>query len=376
MNTDPLRELSNQPIVPACNATATITVTDMQCSGCESIIETALNSLSGVSSVKADYSSGKVVVNFNASMINLKEMIGKIAAQGYTAGFSGSSPTIKRLIKLFIALMLVLGLLAFMFYSRHLWHQFRIPEINSKAGSGMIVLVGLITGLHCIGMCGSFVIGYTANNAIQGRSTYRSHLMYGMGKTLSYSLFGGLFGFLGSLFKITPFMSGISALTAGVFLILFGLNTLNVFSALKRIRIKQPEALARFALERKQQSRSPFYIGFFSGFLLGCGPLQAMYVLVAGNGDVLEGAKMLALFGLGTLPALWGFGMLTQVLSARLMHNFMHLSGAILIVMGLMMVNNGLIKTESGCDIQSVLKKLSPGFFPGISINPPKQECH
>jgi sulfite exporter TauE/SafE len=225
-------------------------------------------------------------------------------------------------------------------------------------------------------MCRSFVIGYTTNNAIHGRSSYRSHLLYGTGKTLSYVLFGGLFGFLGSLFKITPFMSGISTLTAGVFLILFGLNTLNVFSALKRIRIKQPAALARFALERRQQSRSPFFIGFFSGFLLGCGPLQTMYVLAAGNGDILEGGKMLALFGLGTLPALWGFGMLTQILSAKLMHNFMHLSGFLLIVMGLMMANKGLIKTESGCDLQSVIKKINPGFSPEISINPPKHECH
>jgi copper chaperone CopZ len=81
MNTDPIQERPNQPIVPACNATATITVTDMQCSGCESIIETALNSLPSVYGVKANYSSGQVVVNFNASMINLKELIREIAVQ-------------------------------------------------------------------------------------------------------------------------------------------------------------------------------------------------------------------------------------------------------------------------------------------------------
>ncbi|MBK8816741.1 MAG: sulfite exporter TauE/SafE family protein [Methylococcaceae bacterium] len=303
MNTDPFKEQPNLPMTSADDATATITVTDMQCSGCESVIETALNSLPGVSSVNASYSSGKVVVKFNASAISLKEIMREIAAKGYTAGFSESPSTFKRLLKILVALTFILTLFAFMFYSRHLWHQFKIPEISSQAGNGMIVLVGVITGLHCIGMCESFVIGYTANNSIQGCSSYRSHLLYGAGKTFSYALFGGLFGFLGSLFKITTFMSGISALTAGAFLFLFGLNTLNVFSPLKRIRIKQPAALAHFALKRRQKSRSPFLIGFFSGFLLGCGPLQAMYVLAAGNADVLEGLKMLALFGLGTLLA-------------------------------------------------------------------------
>lgn len=223
----------------------------------------------------------------------------------------------------------------------------------------MIFVVGLITGLHCIGMCGIFVISYTVKDVEHERSPYLSHLLYGVGKTLSYAMFGAAFGFLGSLISITPFISGMSILLAGTFLILFGLNMLNVFAVLRRVRIKQPEAMIRYAIKKRRKARSPFFIGFFSGFLLGCGPLQAMYIMAAGNADPIEGAKFLALFGLGTLPALLSFGMVAHLLSEKMTHRFLQASGIILIVMGTMMLNKGLMKTESGYDFKSISSTLS-----------------
>jgi sulfite exporter TauE/SafE len=208
-------------------------------------------------------------------------------------------------------------------------------------------------------MCGSFVISYTVKDAEQGYSPYLSHALYGFGKTLSYALFGAAFSLLGSVISITPFIKGISIFLAGMFLVLFGLNMLNVFSVLRRVRFKQPEALTRYALKKRKKARSPFFIGFFSGFLLGCGPLQAMYIMAAGNADPLEGAKFLALFGLGTLPALLSFGMIAHLLSEKMPRRFLQASGIILIVMGTMMLNKGLIKTQSGYDFKSLSKKIS-----------------
>jgi sulfite exporter TauE/SafE len=133
---------------------------------------------------------------------------------------------------------------------------------------------------------------------------------------------------------------------------------LNIFPSLRRIRIKQPESMARFAIEKRRQSRSPFLIGFFSGFILGCGPLQTMYVLAMGTGDPVQGAKILVLFGLGTLPALLSFGWLAHRLSENMTRRFLHASGIILIFLGCMMVNKGLVGTESGYDFRSIEQKI------------------
>jgi len=96
-----------------------------------------------------------------------------------------------------------------------------------------------------------------------------------------------------------------------------------------------------------------FLVGFFSGLILGCGPLQVMYVMAAGNGDVLEGAKFLTLFGLGTLPALIGFGFIARLLSNAMTRRFIYASGIILIILGSMMLHKGLLRTSSSNEINT-----------------------
>ena len=335
----------------------TISVADMVCTGCETIIEEALTKQEGIESVKASYANANVEVCFDVNKLELAQIYKAIEDSGYKVELSVAVKK-RSWLKIGLSLLALASIIALMVFSRKLWHQFSLPEIDSQLSEGMIFIVGLITGLHCIGMCGGFVINYTAKDTEQGQSSYLSHFLYGIGKTLSYAMFGAFFGFVGSIVSITPFIKGVSAVCAGLFLIVFGLNMLNIFAPLKRFRFKQPESMARFAIEKRRQSKSPFFIGFFSGFLLGCGPLQAMYVLAAGNSDPLEGAKILALFGLGTLPALLSFGLLARILSDKMTRRFLQTSGVILLFIGSMMLNKGLIRTESGYDFKSVREKV------------------
>jgi sulfite exporter TauE/SafE len=338
--------------------TETIIVKGMVCNGCESILESAIQELGNVTYVKANYQTNSILVKFDDDKITLAQIKEVCVAKGYPIQVLSS--TWRNVLKIFlsvVALGILIALIMLARNSGHLNHQLGLPTIDSSLSNMMIFVVGLVTGLHCVGMCGSFVVGYTLSDTQQGRSSYLSHFLYGLGKTLAYAMFGALFGFLGSLFKITPFIGGISAMIAGAFLVIFGLNMLNLFSVLKRIRIKQPAAVAEFAIKNRKQSRSPFFIGFFSGFLLGCGPLQTMYVMAAGNGDALEGAKILTLFGLGTLPALLSFGVLARFLSSKMTQFFVHASAIILIVMGAMMINKGMMRT--GIDFKFIQQKIA-----------------
>ena len=251
----------------------------------------------------------------------------------------------RRIVKISISFLALTFLVLILVLARHNEIKFNLPEINSQMGYGMIFIVGLFTGLHCIGMCGSFVIGYTIRDADNGRSSFRSHFLYGTGKILSYGLFGAIFGFVGSLFSITPFISGISISLAGAFLIIYGLNLLNVFSVFKSIRLKLPNSISKYVNGKRNKSNSPLFIGFLSGFILGCGPLQVMYVMAAGNGNALEGAIFLIVFGLGTLPGLIAFGFLARLLSNVMTRRFLYASGVILIVLGSIMFSKGISRT-------------------------------
>ena len=148
-----------------------ISVTGMQCSGCEAIIEEALAKCEGLESVKASYVKANVEVCFDANKVEITQIHKIIEDSGYKVELSVAVKK-RSWLKIALSLIALAGIIAIMVFSRKIWHQFSLPEIDSQLSDGMIFIVGLITGLHCIGMCGGFVINYTAKDTEQGQSSY------------------------------------------------------------------------------------------------------------------------------------------------------------------------------------------------------------
>ena len=205
-------------------------------------------------------------------------------------------------------------------------------------------------------MCGGFVVSYTTKGVKEGKKPHKMHLSYAIGKTLSYTVIGGIFGLLGSIIAFTPVMRGWAGILAGLFLVIFGLKMLNIFPALRKFKIKIPTSLKKFVRkEEKERSNSPLIIGLLNGLMIACGPLQAIYVMAAGTGSMVEGAKLLFAFGLGTLPVMLGFGYLTSIISKKATHKILKASGIIVIILGIIMINRGLSLTGSGYDYNSLI---------------------
>ncbi|WP_051335758.1 sulfite exporter TauE/SafE family protein [Methylocapsa acidiphila] len=337
----------------------------MHCSGCEHIIEEAARELAGVRKIKADYPTETVSVSFDPSSTTVQEICAVIARKGYRcAPLEEAPPRPRRWAQALGLVAGILGIALIILLDTRWISQSGAPDISQHMSFGLILSLGLLTGFHCIGMCGGFVLSYAADDARVGRPSYISHLLYGAGKTLSYTLIGATFGLVGAIIAFTPLLRGIAGVAAGAFLIIFGLNMLNLFQPLRRIRLKTPEALERFLQKKTPTSRRPFVIGLLNGFMLACGPLQAMYVMAAGTGSAVEGAKMLFSFGVGTLPVLLSFGVLTTLISASLTHRLLRASGVIIIILGAVMINRGLILTGAGHDLASMLSALSEKALP------------
>ncbi len=332
----------------------------MHCPGCERIIEDAARQLPGVRTVKADYATEAVSVVFDPKSVNVEDICASIARKGYRCAPSDQIPPKPNRAKQLAGLGAgVVGILFIILLDTRWISAGGAPDISQHMSYGLILALGLLTGFHCIGMCGGFVLSYTADDASMGRRSYLSHVLYGAGKTLSYTAIGALFGLLGAFVAFTPLLRGAAGVFAGGFLILFGLNMLGLFQPLRRIRLKAPAALERFLGRQGSRRHRPFVIGLLNGLMIACGPLQAMYVMAAGTGSAVEGAKMLFTFGVGTLPVLLSFGLLTTLISGSLTHRLLRVSGAIVIVLGAVMINRGLILTGAGHDLQSVIAALS-----------------
>jgi len=328
----------------------------MHCQGCETIIEQSVARLSGIRKVKADYAAGSVTVAFDPAQTDPKQIIDAVGSQGYVCSPpSGGASRLRAFGRFLIVLFALAGIAALLIEGDKAAESMHLPRFDRSMSYGLLFLIGFVTGFHCVSMCGGFVVGYTARAAAAGkRASMSSHVFYGIGKTLSYTLIGGAFGLLGSVMAFTPEIRGIAAVAAGIFLILFGLNMLDWFKSLRRIHIRIPAFLSRFVYGRTQRSKSPFLIGLLNGLMIACGPLQAMYIMAAGTGSFIEGARLLFVFGLGTLPILFGFGVLTSLISAQATRGLLKASAFLVMALGLIMLNRGLIMSGSGYDFRTL----------------------
>lgn len=82
-------------------------------------------------------------------------------------------------------------------------------------------------------------------------------------------------------------------------------------------------------------------MGMLNG-LMPCGPLQAMQLYALSTGSFAQGALSMFVFSLGTVPLMFGLGALSSFLSARFTGVMLKASGAMVIFLGVVMLNNGL----------------------------------
>jgi len=323
----------------------------MTCTSCERIIRSQAMKIEGVIDCKADYATQKARVKYDAAKTSLNRIFSKIAEKGYSCSELKQDKGSRNVIAWVFG---VIGIIIALYFVIKLSELISLPDITQNLSYGLLFLVGIVTGFHCISMCGGFVVSYTAKHAQEGRPSHISHLLYGGGKTVSYTIIGALFGLIGSVIAFTPAMRGIIGIIAGIFLMIYGVNMLNILPFLRKFQLRTPEFIARFVGHKSSKS-GPLVTGLLNGLMLACGPLQAMYILAAGTGSMVEGAKMLFIFGLGTLPVMLGFGYLTSFISSKMTHKILKVSGIIVIVLGIIMLNRGLALTGSGYDAKSII---------------------
>ena len=338
------------------------------CESCSEIIKKQALKIKGVKEAEFDYASETGYVKFNKNKTDIDTILYKIEEKGYTCYILDEKAKLKKPLGWIFG---ILGILVVGYFLFNFVEGINLPEISQNMGYGLLFIVGLLTGIHCVSMCGGFVISYTAKHAQEGTKSHKSHLMYGLGKTLSYTIIGAIFGLIGSIIAFTPTMRGVAGLLAGLFLILFGLKMLNIIPILRKIQFTTPKFLSKFV--KSKSNSSPLMIGLLNGLMIACGPLQAIYIMAAGTGSMLEGAKLLFIFALGTLPVMLGFGYFASFVSKKLTHKILKASGAIVIVLGLAMMNNGLVLTGTGYDFKSMVDIVSgantatPNNLPSIN---------
>lgn len=84
----------------------------------------------------------------------------------------------------------------------------------------------------------------------------------------------------------------------------------------------------------------PLVLGLPIG-LLPCGLLYPMYAAAAGTGAPLEGAALLAAFGLGTVPLLGTFSFALERVGLATRQRLVHAAGVAMLLLGALMLWRG-----------------------------------
>ncbi len=197
-------------------------------------------------------------------------------------------------------------------------------------------------------MCGGFVIAYTTAKVDTQKGRLwgsAAHLAYNMGRITSYMIIGAIFGYLGSIMLISKTLHGSLYILVGIFMILMGISLSGNLKFLTSIEAN----LTKYDFFRKLFSKlihskslsSFFFLGMLNGFL-PCGLVYFFAASAAATGSPLWGAVVMLIFGLSTVPVMFGLGTVAGFLKSSAFRMLMiKLASIVIVLYGLYLLYKG-----------------------------------
>ena len=217
----------------------------MTCVNCQNKIEHRLKNTMGIQKVTVSYNTGLADITYDSDMITLNDIQAIIHQLNYEVlpETGNERPDMVRLISLLVIIVSLYVLL----------QQFGILNVlvpgrlaDTKMGYGMLFIVGMVTSVHCIAMCGGINLsqcilhGENRSENNNRSATFRPAILYNLGRVISYTAIGFLLGLMGMLLGggdgtgVPMLFQGILKMVAGIFMVIMGINMLGIFPWLRR----------------------------------------------------------------------------------------------------------------------------------------------
>ena len=204
--------------------------------------------------------------------------------------------------------------------------------------------LGFFGSMHCIGMCGPLALGVSKLAYSNQRNYFISSFKYNIGRVVTYTLLGLVFGLVGQTLIMSGFQR-IFSILAGLVLIVLFLFSLDFEQFLRKSKFLN-RGLSKISVLISETTSSrwmkmPFAFGLANG-LLPCG---LVYLALAGSltyGGVEEGMLFMFLFGISTIPALFILAIGGNFLSGKFRISLRKLLPFIQLIMGAYLIYRGI----------------------------------
>ncbi len=310
-------------------------VEGMHCAACELLVENRLLKAEGVSKVDAKLAEGKVYIEANKDL-NPEELNKLIEDDGYKLiknPSSSSGQVLNLRIKNEVnwnELGKAVVIAALIFAGFLLLQKLRVLEITNsdQINYPFVFFIGIIASLStCAAVVGGIVLSLSSSFAkvfpekkygIMGMSIFH------ISRIITFFVAGGLLGVVGKLFEIGLVADFIIKVIIFIVMLILGLNLLDIFPFSKKLQIKMPKFLGKkvmkisdnheHSIAQSAESMVSIYtllisfataavLGFLT-FVLPCGFTQSIQIIALTSGSFINGALIMFVFALGTLPVL------------------------------------------------------------------------
>ena len=339
--------------------TVKVYVDGMHCASCEVLIERKLKKVAGVESVSINHATGRGRLTCS-QVPSLDALNDAIKADGYHIRADGAPqpevlatsfrPSQRHYLELGGIFVIIVAVL-FALQRLDLIPALGFSETMSY---GLIFGIGMVAAVStCMAVTGGLLVAVAAkynelHTKVSGFQKFKPHLYFNAGRIVSYTVFGALIGYLGSMFTFSPRVTGIITIVASAVMVILGMQLIHLFPGLKRLQPRMPKALAHFVHDRlgTENPLAPFLFGS-STFFMPCGFTQALQLYVLSRGSAVEGALTMLVFALGTLPALLSLSAISSFAKGAFQNYFVKFAGVLVIIIGFFNINNGLVLAGS-----------------------------
>lgn len=329
----------------------TVHITGMHCRSCEILIEDEVLKIEGVEKCVVSHTKGTAEIYHNNGLDEQK-VSQAISTVGYLVG-KEQRPWLSKNSRDYLNLLTAAGFLLFIYLIAESTGLFNLVKVsgNNFTSLPVVLMIGLTAGFStCMALVGGLVLGASAKFAEKhptatSAQKFKPHIFFNIGRIASYFFFGGIIGFAGSFFSLSPFVLGILTIIVGGVMFLLGAQLIDISPKLNKVNFTLPKFISR-ALgikehHEKEYSHTNSMIGGAMTFFLPCGFTQAMQLYAISTGDPVKGAITMGVFAIGTAPGLLGIGGLTSVVKGAFAKGFFKFAGIVVIVLAIFNISNG-----------------------------------
>lgn len=307
------------------------------CRQCEDLFKNRIAYVRGVIGVECSYFRGRATIRYDADLLSEAALKQEMEKAGFPAMEKNGNGQLYDLFS-------ILTILILLFLVRTIDLPL-IPKADNGTSYAGLFLIGLLTGTHCMVMCGGIMLSQTAERKFETKHSRTGNrllpvILYNSGRVMMSGILGALFGAVGKNILFSMKVKSMVFTLTGLYILLVALGIWGV-PLMRQIQSGIPSLCEVKRKNPAARHAGPFLAGLLTA-LLPCASSNSMWLLAVSSGSAVNGLLTMLSWALGTVPCMILFAMFASFLSGRKQAWMIRINIVLMMTLGLNLSIMGL----------------------------------